>query len=218
MFDILLTFTSQNKNNKMSETTNQSPPTSAVQAAYPDFVRRLYNRTGDLSKDFAHAILGIVTEIHEFRTATDDVNALEELGDLFFYTEALEQVLDEFDQEFSATLAVDHLVRPAAIALVDRVRGSTSGHIIDQEVKKLLDHAKRWVGYGKAPAAPITVFVDVCVLVSLVEHLAPTQFALDRVLEANMKKLLKRYPTGEFDAFRAVVRDLEAERAVLQAA
>lgn len=37
------------------------------------------------------------------------------------------------------------------------------------------------------------------------------------ILRANMAKLLVRYPGGEFDAFRAVTRDTEAERAALAA-
>ena len=201
----------------MSET--QSPPTSAVQEAYPEFVRKLYNRTGDLSKDFAHAILGIVTEIHEFLTATDEVNALEELGDLFFYVEALNQVLGDFDESFGDTdVNFVGLVDAAATSMVDRSSAVGLKRVIDQECKKLLDHAKRWVGYGKSPASVNQLFAEVNALIGAVRVFSGEDFDEIRVLEANMKKLLKRYPGGEFSAFHAVVRDLEAERAVLEAA
>ena len=40
----------------------------------------------------------------------------------------------------------------------------------------------------------------------------------ERIQAVNMAKLLKRYPGGEFDSFRAVVRDLDGERAVLESA
>ena len=200
---------------------SKSPPTSAVQAAYPDFVRRLYNRTGDLSKDFAHAILGIVTEIHEFLTATDEVNALEELGDLFFYVEALNQVLGDFDESFGDTdVNFEGLVMAAAVNAMEPVgKGEASlQQVVAQECKKLLDHAKRWVGYGKSPTSVNQLFAEVNALIVAVRVLSGEDFDEIRVLEANMKKLLKRYPGGEFSAFHAVVRDLEAERAVLEAA
>jgi hypothetical protein len=39
-----------------------------TEVGYEGFVKALFNRSGDLPKDFAHAVLGIVTECHEYLT------------------------------------------------------------------------------------------------------------------------------------------------------
>lgn len=188
----------------------QSPPTPS----YDNFVRKLFNRTGDDSKDFAHAILGVVTEVHELLDATDDVNALEETGDLAFYSQALDQVItdiegpcDRSDEQRIAKLA--EYAAEAAATHPSRVLAKLSA--------SLLDSAKRWIGYGKMPPSLRDTQEDAECFITMVKHLRGYNFDADRVIAANMAKLLKRYPGGEFDAYRAVVRDLEAERVVLQA-
>lgn len=181
---------------------------SEIALAYPAFVRKFFNRSGDPSKDFTHAILGIATEIHEYLSATDGVNGLEELGDLEFYVEALRQVCDEYSgapiliRDAHGVFVVGEYDIPAAIA------GS---------VNELLDHAKRWVGYNTVPdirfvmqyTYSLVEFVNVTGPYPCDDH--------DRIKAANMAKLLKRYPEGEFNQFRALTRDLDGERAVLAA-
>lgn len=176
---------------------------------YYDFVRKLFNRSGDPSKDFAHAILGIVTESHELLSATDEVNALEEQGDLMFYLHALQQVIEDTTSEV--------LIIPDNDYLEDKL-GSPADFIAFR-CNELLDHAKRWVGYGKMPHNLDDVFFDTAELVWFLNTTGPyPQVDTDRIKAVNMAKLLKRYPGGEFDAYRAVVRDLEGERVVLQTA
>ncbi len=179
---------------------------------YSGFVRALYNRTGDLSKDFTHAVLGLVTESHEYLNATDRVNAVEEAGDLVFYREALEQVLNDFspfdhdeaDKIYGEIMA--ELARQGSINLTDM-------HV------EWLDLAKRWIGYGKAPTMPtarliaeISAMLTMTIPEGLLEE-ADTA----KVLVTNVEKLLKRYNGLQFDADRAVNRDLPAEREVLEA-
>ena len=182
---------------------------------YYDFVRKLFNRSGDPSKDFTHAILGVVTEIHEFMSATDEVNALEERGDLRFYVEALGQVISDHAGPF--------VFSPEALIVWSKTFASNCddtgpAQVIAHECNELLDEAKRWVGYGKEPKALVATYHRVVSLIEFANDVGPYQVrGENRIIEANMAKLLVRYPGGDFDAFRAVVRDLESERVALQA-
>ena len=181
---------------------------------YYDFVARLFNRSGDPSKDCAHAILGIVTEIHEYLSATDDVNGLEELGDLAFYLVALRQVI-ETERKFLDEPEIKRTLKD----FEEQAKQYGITAVISGVSNELLDIAKRWVGYGKRHEDLAHVFKVASALVYYVNITGPYPcYEPDRILEVNMAKLLKRYPGGEFDAYRAVVRDLEAERAVLQTA
>lgn len=190
------------------------------QVSYSDFVRRLFNRSGDPSKDFAHAILGIVTEIHEFQNATDEVNAMEEAGDLTFYDEALRQVVQDH-------LPADLLPAPEGLRakhlgdLFAEAHTVQDAHrLIRGKANDLLDQAKRWVGYGKEPADLARVYRDAVILSRFAREIGiyGGAFTRDQLVSSNMAKLLKRYPGGEFDAFRALQRDLVGERSVLEAA
>lgn len=182
-----------------------------TEVGYEGFVKALYNRSGDLSKDFTHAVLGIVTECHEYLTATDEVNAVEEAGDLCFYLTALKQVLDDvgtYDEaEFEKLLA----------AACDRM--DSNGFQVMDEFVEWLDLAKRWVGYGKAPTmTPTQLMAEAAALVSFViDKGAATDVDMPVIMVTNVDKLLKRYNGMVFDAERAVNRDLPAERAVLEA-
>jgi hypothetical protein len=186
---------------------------SNIQAQYPEFVRKLFNRTGDNSKDFAHAILGIVTEVDELLTATDSVNATEEHGDLCFFCVALQQVvIDVLGTEPS----IEELKRTSEHTLT-HLNEPHYSEIVRKLSKRVLDHAKRWVGYGKMPADILLAAQEAITLADVATRLSPLASTdMDHTLSANMAKLLKRYPGGEFDSFRAVVRDLEAEREALQ--
>lgn len=188
---------------------------------YDGFVRSLFNRSGDPSKDFAHAVLGIVTEVSEMRAARDPVNLLEEAGDVSFYGLAVEQVLADFlgvegEREMPLGSSNYKLMGPMKEALEDQ-RVGPMGAYLDQLLNELLDHAKRWVGYGKAPADALRVMA----LVSYVEDLAFRECrvcapSLCHIYLANIEKLLERYKGMTFSAEHAVNRDLAAERSVLE--
>jgi len=188
----------------MSE--NQSP----TAPTYDQFVRKLFNRNGNPANDFTHAILGIVTEIHEYEFAKDPVNGLEELGDLQFYLVALRQVIED---------RPGCQIEPKDLLDLSNAKpweGCTNVGALSTE---LLDHAKRWIGYGKQPKDLVEVLNTARVLAYFANVTGPYPCAdYQRIEAVNMAKLLKRYPGGEFDAFRAVVRDLDGERAVLESA
>lgn len=190
---------------------------SENQPPYAEFVRSLFNVSGDPSKDFTHAILGIVTEVHEYLSSTDEVNALEELGDLMFYVQAVRQVIE------------DHLGFPIMFRLPgDTVYGDTmtlrsehegANNVIAEVCNDLLDDCKRWVGYGKAPDGFAQKLLDVTDFVDFVNAVGP--FPCDdwvRIEDANRAKLAKRYAGLVFTQAAAINRDLAGERAVLEAA
>lgn len=183
---------------------------SPITPTYSEFVRRLFNRSGNPASDFTHAILGIVTEIHEYEFATDPVNGLEELGDLQFYVVALRQVIEDI-----AGLPLPTPDMPD----LSTANAWNPRNTVDDLSTVLLDHAKRWVGYGKQPADLEAVLNTAEVLAYFANITGPYPCDDYKRIEAvNVAKLLKRYPGGEFDAFRAVVRDLDGERAVLESA
>lgn len=189
----------------------QTPEEILTTIGYHAFVKSLYNRTGDMSKDFSHAVLGIVTETHEYLNATDKVNAIEEAGDLAFYATALHQVLNDF-----SPIDEDELDR-----LEDEILAKLQ---LDEEVNitemhvEWLDLAKRWIGYGKAPTmsttrlmAEATAMLNITMPIGILE----TDDAKE-VLIANVRKLMKRYNGIKFDADLAVNRDTAAEREQLE--
>lgn len=188
-------------------------------ASYADFVRRLFNTSGvDPSKDFAHAVLGIVTEIYELLAAEDTVNAIEELGDLEFYLQAMEQVIEDHSGD---TLPMDDIEQQVKDEFALYAFSTNPEKFLDLATNDLLDQAKRWVGYGKEPAGLPAVYALAVCAVAFARDLCrwPTNDASkEHIRSVNMAKLLKRYPGGDFDQFRALQRDLGAERAVLEAA
>ena len=189
---------------------------SDLKTQYAAFVAKLFNRTDDLSKDFCHATLGVITEMRELalaRDAQDDVTALEEAGDLTFFHTAYCMVVQDLYPEPDVD---GHAVSKA---IYERALSMSAQDMIDEFSQEMLDAAKRWVGYGKQPtplqAVELVVKTTIVFNVILMDSMSDVD--PEDILRANMAKLLVRYPGGEFDAFRAVTRDTEAERAALAA-
>lgn len=179
---------------------------------YEGFVKALYNRTGDLSKDFTHAVLGLVTEIDEYGHAVDMVHAKEEMGDIIFYMTALKIVLDDLSptgDNAAFSKAMDELMASTNLA----------SYSVSDQCVEWLDLAKRWIGYGKAPTMPtVELLAEASLLIFVaIEEGIGTDIPMPEVIVANVEKLMKRYNGLTFNAERAVNRDVAAERAVLEA-
>lgn len=185
---------------------------------YDKFVFSLFNRSEDESKNFAHAVLGVVTECDELLAAADHTNAIEEFGDLGFYVVAAMQVArrvlgltsEQLSQELAETIDL------AEAELI----GMSPQRLIVEMRTRIEDHAKRWVGYGKQPPL-LQALVEVCTLASCAvgsSLLAPSggQACADVATRANVAKLLERYKGVTFSAEAAINRDTTAERAVLE--
>ena len=186
---------------------------SDLNTDYRAFVAKLFNRTGDLSKDFSHAVFGIVTEVDEMFKAQDAKHAREEKGDLTFFMVALDIVATE--ASFTQLVADDMTAYPEV--LQQAMAAESPGRALNDLLIDLMDAAKRWVGYGKTPADFSELVYKARLAVGIALTMTPFQGDTpEDVQKTNMAKLLVRYPGGEFDAYRAVERDLEAERVVLE--
>lgn len=209
-------------------TTTQNTLAADAQAVLDDigyigFVRALFNRSGDPSKDFTHAVLGIVTEVHEYMQATDAVNAVEEAGDLYFYALALQQVVGDFLGKEGCESIVCHETLESDAFALDAFNFCTSSQAAEEVLRRcteLLDEAKRWVGYGSLPKQPLgVIYAKALNLVSYVVAHGPAQAnSPDEIISVNVQKLLKRYQGIVFSADKAMNRDVVAEREVLEGA
>ena len=208
----------------MSENQTQAPLTAEEILAAPDgynkFVRGLFNRTGDISKDFTHAVLGTLTECHEYTNAIDGVHAIEEAGDQLFFVTALKIVVSEHLGE-----AAFRELSTGSAELLDETLQSWDGRpvsdiLLDQSVFAM-DVCKRWVGYEKEPTLDqlkelVRRLIAVCGVVLESGRFWPLDF--EQVQRVNVEKLLERYNGTRFSADRAVNRDLANERATLERA
>lgn len=208
---------SNNEKNHNAHTAEQVLET----IGYEGFVRALFNRSGDPAKDFAHAIMGIVTEVHEYLTATDYVNAVEEAGDLRFYVFALGIVIGDYvtDDDWDGMDAIwDPEATETMLTSLNSCSTAEAFAKIVALCASLLDEGKRWVGYGKPPKTPLPeVFLAAANLAACVTGIGRAAQASDEQVElVNVKKLLTRYNGMTFSAERAMDRDLGAERKVLE--
>ena len=206
-------------------------------AMYREFVAGLFYRNeGDLSKDFAHAVLGISSEAFEIARASDAVNVAEEAGDMMFFTVAAVMVLKEFMEAEGITL--EHVGGPLQYELLDPAGWLTPGvgdvtlnvigllaseDAIMTALEKMQSVAKAWVGYGKKPDADtITATLGALLLPTaaafgVMAEGAPTAKDVQTAALANIKKLQHRY-LGGFSVEKATNRDLEGERSAIESA
>lgn len=206
-------------------------------AMYREFVAGLFYRNeGDLSKDFAHAVLGISSEAFEIARASDAVNVAEEAGDMMFFTVAAVMVLKEFMEAEGITL--EHVGGPLQYELLDPAGWLTPGvgdvtlnvigllvseDAIMTALEKMQSVAKAWVGYGKKPDADtITATLGALLLPAaaafgVMAEGAPTAKDVQTASLANIKKLQHRY-LGGFSVEKATNRDLEGERSAIESA
>jgi hypothetical protein len=167
-----------------------------------------------LSNRLFHAILGLETEIKEMydvfesgNTDLDIVNLMEECGDAYWY---LAIAFDELKIE-ETTLLLDNLSHCANGFNLARNELS-SLRITCGEV---LDHCKKVMFYGKQLDTEMVsghIHRAYCLVGYMVAH---CNYRVPYVLNTNIAKLKARYPE-KFTATNAEVRDLDAERAILE--
>lgn len=181
---------------------------------YPAFVAGLFNRSHEPRVDFTHAILGVATEITELLFADDEVNSLEELGDLRFYGQATLNLVEEFTgDDFPYELVGQEITKLVNVGNIEGVEDA-----IDKARTELLDICKRWIGYGKEPSDLALAGAKTLALVLYTsDHCRYPEPDVDRIELANVAKLLDRYKSLQFSAERAVNRDAASERRVLEA-
>lgn len=155
---------------------------------------------GDLRLDLSHMTLGLMSELIEFKRATDEVNEREELADIMWYI-ANYCNLRGYNLDF---LAEQSLQMSSA---------ETDFYIkLTLHISSLSDLVKKYVAYGKEIDAMLEMeFVGA--LAKLI--LDYPMFNSKRDLQNNIDKLKVRYPE-KFTTENAINRDLEQERKELE--
>lgn len=149
---------------------------------------------GPLNYRLVHASLGMSSELAELLEG----NYLEEIGDTFWYLneacDALGVELDEIEVIYEADL--DPLYRlPFLMGL-------------------FANEVKRLVYYEKGNTEEMVELLAK-IKVELFELASSEELDIEDILEKNIMKLEKRYPELRFERERAINRNLQAERKVL---
>ena len=194
---------------------------------YRNLVNALYNWSRDPARDFTHAALGLVTELSEVRDSHSEDDLIDELGDVLFYQTAACLTLNDYVIYSCGSVVVDKntFFSPPCTKWLDaheRALYDGESHIVErQETARLLDVAKKWLGYGKEPDAATTrelreiIFSLALQAVELAMVRTNRSEAREMIAEAvskNMAKLRARYPSMSFSAERAKSPDKLAER------
>ena len=174
-----------------------------------------------LSNRLYHAILGLCTEMHEVYDAIelkdpntwDNVNILEEFGDQFWY---LAIAADE--------LKITKQINDFKGEQIDQVTlcNPMSKYIFIKNLRQLqaglLDTCKKVMFYGKQLDLEVVkenIFTQYLMTRGIIELISQDPETIYSVMHINLAKLKQRYP-DKFDGYKAEIRDLEAERAILE--
>lgn len=154
---------------------------------YRDFVGGLFVKPAGRAALMMHAAIGIVGEVIELRCSSSPENELEELGDLWFYLQAMENCDPPALAVRPATPPCDHL---RTLRIV--------GESMLVEANEILDICKKYWVYEKEPDMT-AVAVRLWRLREIIDrHAYLADFTLAEVELANRVKLLKRYPGGGY--------------------
>ena len=174
-----------------------------------------------LSNRLYHAILGLCTEMHEVYDAIelkdpntwDNVNILEEFGDQFWY---LAIAADE--------LKITKQINDFKVESVDNATlcNPMSKYIFIKSLRQLqaglLDTCKKVMFYGKQLDLEVVkenIFTQYLMLRANIVLISQDEETIDSVMHINLAKLKQRYPE-KFDGYKAEIRDLDAERKILE--
>lgn len=180
-----------------------------------------------ISNRLFHSILGLQTEYTELVEALekeDAINALEEIGDHFWYLaisynelqlvpmsivtlSSFEHIKSEF--EVKASKGFNHVA----------VYVENKNILLRTNISELLDYSKKVLFYGKE--------ADLTFIKNKIELINKALFELsyiisgfqdenivEQIMKINLAKLKQRYP-DKFDGYQAEFRDLDSEREIL---
>lgn len=158
-------------------------------------------QNADVTPDLLHATLGLMSESFEYDMAKSWLNAVEELGDMCWFT-AL------------ASHAVDHDPFDGWEDYIDR---NPDAPLLKEAIAELADHIKGCYAYGKA--------LDVRKLCGLLDAIAgriakivvaKSDRTPDELLMANIEKPAARFPE-RFEVDLALVRNTKQEAGAMRA-
>ena len=166
-------------------------------------------------KDLEHAQVGMVTELGELFDAwkkvavhgkvVDNVNAIEEIGDVFWYVNLLWEVIGEAPEDLQ--LLWDESIKPETMEIVStrEIDILSDLHIMTSNILSLSLEDTDLI---KEELVPYFFAIN--------RLIAATGFEVSDALDKNIRKLAKRYGDKYSDQ-AALIRDLEVERQTLEA-
>ena len=166
-------------------------------------------------KDLEHAQVGMVTELGELFDAwkkvavhgkvVDNVNAIEEIGDVFWYVNLLWEVIGETPEDLQ--LLWDESIKPETMEIVStrEIDILSDLHIMTSNILSLSLEDTDLI---KEELVPYFFAIN--------RLIAATGFDVSDALDKNIRKLAKRYGDKYSDQ-AALIRDLEVERQTLEA-
>ena len=169
---------------------------------------RTSNQENDPAALYLHGIIGMISERGEIRDVQDEVNAIEEIGDVLWY------------------LACCH--RATGRNVDDLLAGGISTHADDfallHHLSSAADIAKRWWMYGATPKrlseaadqADRIATEIISIALNVLSDRDNVGEILSKARAINIAKLLKRYPK-KFTEDCALIRDLGLERKTMEA-
>lgn len=157
-----------------------------------------------------HATMGILTEIEELLdnyilpekrdVVLDPVNILEEVGDVTWYLAIIGRI---YNIEFPPYQSMQ---KSDPLGLIVTITKNTL---------KLLDMMKKKLYYNKPINDSLFIQHTQVIMVLIMEYMTYYNINIEDSFDINISKLKKRY--GEkFTSERAINRDLEAERNILE--
>ena len=166
-------------------------------------------------KDLEHAQVGMVTELGELFDAwkkvavhgkvVDNVNAIEEIGDVFWYVNLLWEVIGETPEDLQ--LLWDESIKPETMDIISQrvIDILADLHIMTSNILSLSLEDTDLI---KEELVPYFFAIN--------RLIAATGFDVSDALDKNIRKLAKRYGDKYSDQ-AALIRDLEVERQTLEA-
>ena len=187
-------------------------PDSLYEQEFQDICKKQIDA---LSTDLnlVHLALGIAGEALELSIATDEVNVLEELGDICFYTVgAAIYIKPSIEQQFKFTSSTKEWL--ASVIPSFELQEKSFNELFVQ-CDKAADFIKKKVFYQQKHLKGETVSIEVSIAARLYDILAAINNIkpLPEVMQANMQKLGTRYQSGKFSTEEATNRkDKEHEQ------
>lgn len=154
-----------------------------------------------------HSIIGMLTEIDEllenYSNIDDQTNKMEEISDFMWY-------LSIIDREFGVNFSINDFVENESI--VDDFKIVLS---ILRNCLKLLDLYKKKIFYNKEVDSEYFIQKSKDIYRDVILYCNINNIDLEKSLSINIDKLKQRYP-DKFSSERAINRDLQTERNILE--
>jgi NTP pyrophosphatase (non-canonical NTP hydrolase) len=159
--------------------------------------------SGKQVENLLHGVVGVLTELEELLGWNDETNKKEEVADIFWYLALIDRELDlnfeviKYDNNFTQIKSQSLILQAFKQSCL----------LLDSLKKKMYYNKNIDLGqFGKISS-------DLFETMSIFCHL--NQIDISNILDTNIQKLKARY--GEkFSSERAINRNLETERAILE--